>query len=178
MVLIVFPFVVVVVVVVALPSLTILWSYDYGWGQSEGLGLGAWIRVRGLGWVSPFRCSQVQYPIVPIILAYSFYCSRLLFLTGSDIFPLKFKNDWDVVNINQSKMATNGDVIKIYSSRLMNFPCLKKVAQMPFFTLPLFLGDYNSIMSENSRKDFCELYDLQNLIKGPNYYKNPLLMSY
>ena len=36
----------------------------------------------------------------------------------------------------------------------------------------LLLGDFNSTMSEKPMKDFCELYDLQNLIKGPTCYKN------
>ena len=36
----------------------------------------------------------------------------------------------------------------------------------------LLLGDFNSTMSERSMKNFCELYDLQNLIKDPTCYKN------
>ena len=36
----------------------------------------------------------------------------------------------------------------------------------------LLLGDFNSTMSEKPMKDFCELYDLQNLIKDPTCYKN------
>ena len=36
----------------------------------------------------------------------------------------------------------------------------------------LLLGDFNSTMSERPMKNFCELYDLQNLIKGPTCYKN------
>ena len=36
----------------------------------------------------------------------------------------------------------------------------------------LLLGDFNSTMSEKPMKEFCELYDLQNLIKDPTCYKN------
>ena len=36
----------------------------------------------------------------------------------------------------------------------------------------LLLGDFNSTMSERPMKNFCELYDLQNLIKCPTCYKN------
>ena len=35
----------------------------------------------------------------------------------------------------------------------------------------LLLGDFNSTMPERPMKNFCELYDLQNLIKGPTCYK-------
>ena len=36
----------------------------------------------------------------------------------------------------------------------------------------LILGDFNSPVSEIEMKGFCELYDLQNLIKEPTCYKN------
>ena len=36
----------------------------------------------------------------------------------------------------------------------------------------LVLGDFNSPVSEKYMKDFCEMYNLQNLIKGPTCYKN------
>ena len=37
----------------------------------------------------------------------------------------------------------------------------------------LILGDLNSEMSEEPMKDFCDLYDLGNLIKVPTCFKNP-----
>ena len=37
----------------------------------------------------------------------------------------------------------------------------------------LVLGDLNSQMSETHMKDFCDLYNLENLIKEPTCYKNP-----
>ena len=37
----------------------------------------------------------------------------------------------------------------------------------------LILGDLNSEMSEGPMKDFCDLYDLDNLIKVPTCFKNP-----
>ena len=36
----------------------------------------------------------------------------------------------------------------------------------------LILGDFNSAMSEEAMKEFCQLYDLENLIKEPTCYKN------
>ena len=36
----------------------------------------------------------------------------------------------------------------------------------------LILGDFNSTMSEKPMMDFCEMYNLQNLIKEPTCYKN------
>ena len=36
----------------------------------------------------------------------------------------------------------------------------------------LILGDLNSLMSEKEMKDFCDMYDLDNLIKEPTCYKN------
>ena len=37
----------------------------------------------------------------------------------------------------------------------------------------LILGDFNSTMSDVPMKNFCELYNLENLIKEPTCYKNP-----
>ncbi len=37
----------------------------------------------------------------------------------------------------------------------------------------LILGDLNSEMSEKAMKDFCDIYDLKNLIKEPTCFKNP-----
>ena len=37
----------------------------------------------------------------------------------------------------------------------------------------LILGEFNSQVTETYMKDFCELYDLENLIKESTCYKNP-----
>ena len=37
----------------------------------------------------------------------------------------------------------------------------------------LIMGDFNSQMSETHMKNFCDLYDLENLIKEPTCFKNP-----
>ena len=37
----------------------------------------------------------------------------------------------------------------------------------------LILGDFNSQMSETNMKNFCDIYDLENLIKEPTCFKNP-----
>ena len=37
----------------------------------------------------------------------------------------------------------------------------------------LILGDFNSTILESDMENFCDLYDLENLIKGPTCYKNP-----
>ena len=37
----------------------------------------------------------------------------------------------------------------------------------------LILHDLNSIMSDGTMKNFCELYNLENLIKEPTCFKNP-----
>ena len=34
------------------------------------------------------------------------------------------------------------------------------------------LGDFNASVSENDMKDFCEMYDLENLTSGPTCFKN------
>ena len=36
----------------------------------------------------------------------------------------------------------------------------------------LLLGDFNSTLSETDMKEFCEIYDLHNLIKEPTCFKN------
>ena len=38
----------------------------------------------------------------------------------------------------------------------------------------LLIGDFNSEMSEPSMKEFCEIYNLKNLIRQPTCFKNPL----
>ena len=37
----------------------------------------------------------------------------------------------------------------------------------------ILLGDYNSEMSENAMKEFCDTYNLKNLITEPTCFKNP-----
>ena len=37
----------------------------------------------------------------------------------------------------------------------------------------LIIGDFNCPVSEKAMKDFCEIYNLENLIKKPTCYKNP-----
>ena len=37
----------------------------------------------------------------------------------------------------------------------------------------LLLGDFNSTQEEQCMKDFCETYNLENLIKEPTCFKNP-----
>ena len=35
------------------------------------------------------------------------------------------------------------------------------------------MGDFNCSVSEKVMKEFCEIYDLENLINKPTCYKNP-----
>ena len=37
----------------------------------------------------------------------------------------------------------------------------------------MVIGDLNSELSEMAMSEFCETYDLQNLVKDPTCYKNP-----
>ena len=43
---------------------------------------------------------------------------------------------------------------------------------LPFYENLLLLGDFNSSMCEKEMKEFCDMYGLDNLIKGPTCYKN------
>ena len=45
---------------------------------------------------------------------------------------------------------------------------------MPKYDNFLLLGDFNSEMCENAMKEFCDTYNLTNLIKEPTCFKNPL----
>ena len=38
----------------------------------------------------------------------------------------------------------------------------------------ILLGDYNSEMTENAMKEFCDTYNLKNLVNEPTCFKNPL----
>ena len=38
----------------------------------------------------------------------------------------------------------------------------------------LLIGDFNSEITEPSMEEFCETYNLKNLIEGPTCFKNPL----
>ena len=44
---------------------------------------------------------------------------------------------------------------------------------LPYYENILLLGDFNSTMSEKYMQEFCEIYDLENLIKEPTCFKNP-----
>ena len=44
---------------------------------------------------------------------------------------------------------------------------------LPSYENILLLGDFNSTMLEKDMQEFCEVYDLQNLIKDPTCFKNP-----
>ena len=44
---------------------------------------------------------------------------------------------------------------------------------LPSYENILILGDFNSTMLEKEMLEFCEIYGLKNLIKGPTCYKNP-----
>ena len=43
---------------------------------------------------------------------------------------------------------------------------------LPNYDNLLFIGDWNSAVTENDMSDFCDAYNLQNLIKKPTCYKN------
>ena len=45
---------------------------------------------------------------------------------------------------------------------------------MPKFDNFVLLGDFNSEMQEHTMSEFCDTYDLRNLIKEPTCFKNPL----
>lgn len=42
----------------------------------------------------------------------------------------------------------------------------------------LIVGDFNSEKSESAMNTFCEMYHLNNLVKGPTCFKNPGKPSY
>ena len=44
---------------------------------------------------------------------------------------------------------------------------------LPKYENLLLLGDWNSAVTEKKMENFCETYNLQNLIKDPTCYKNP-----
>ena len=43
---------------------------------------------------------------------------------------------------------------------------------LPKYENLLMLGDWNSTVTEESMKDFCEMYNLENLIKEPTCFKS------
>ena len=45
---------------------------------------------------------------------------------------------------------------------------------LPSYENLLLLGDFNSSISEKEMKDFCDMYNLENLIKEPTCYKNAM----
>ena len=63
-----------------------------------------------------------------------------------------------------------------HKEKISNF--LKYVSReldkyLPKYENLLLLGDWNSAITEKYMKEFCETYNLENLIKGPTCYKNP-----
>ena len=63
----------------------------------------------------------------------------------------------DKHNINNF-VAQVGPIMDLYMAKYENF---------------LLLGDFNSEMSETAMSEFCETYNLTNLVKEPTCYKNP-----
>ena len=62
---------------------------------------------------------------------------------------------------------------KEYISYFLNHVSNALDRTLPKYDNFLLLGDFNSTVSEEAMKNFCEMYDLKNLIKTPTYYKNP-----
>ena len=44
---------------------------------------------------------------------------------------------------------------------------------MPLYDNFILMGDFNSEIIEEAMGDFCELFNLKNLVKDPTCYKNP-----
>ena len=44
---------------------------------------------------------------------------------------------------------------------------------LPSYENIMLLGDFNSTMAEKDMDDFCQIYNFENLIKGPTCFKNP-----
>ena len=78
------------------------------------------------------------------------------------------------INLKKSKWLVFGGY-NPHKDNISNFmnqlgPCLDHY--MPKYDNFLLLGDFNSEMSESVMKDFCEAYNLRNLIKEPTCFKN------
>ena len=43
---------------------------------------------------------------------------------------------------------------------------------LPYYENIFLLGDFNSTLFEKDMQEFCTMYNLENLIKGPTCYKN------
>ena len=43
---------------------------------------------------------------------------------------------------------------------------------LPFYDNIILLGDFNAEMSENAMIDFCDIYNLKNVVKDPTCFEN------
>ena len=66
-------------------------------------------------------------------------------------------------NPNKSQIRNH---LKILSEKIDQFS--------PFYDNWILMGDFNSETCEEDMHDFCEVYNLKNLVKEPTCFKNPL----
>ena len=89
--------------------------------------------------------------------------------------PNNFEGIFFDINLKKSKWLVFGGY-NPNKNNITNFTCqLGPILDfyMAKFDNLLLLGDFNSEMSEAPMIEFCETYNLSNLIKGPTCFKNP-----
>ena len=129
-------------------------------------------RFRMEGYQKPFRIDRNLYGGGIILFIRSVSCKEM----KNPALPSKVEGIFIELNLRKTKWLLMvgynprkenisyflDEVSKVLDKHIINYDNL------------LVTGDFNSTISEVALQSFCEMYDLENLIKQPTCYKNPL----
>ena len=128
------------------------------------------------GYTSPFRRDKsINSGGVLIYVKEGIPCRELKTKPGTEILEGIFLE----INLRSKKWLLFGG----YNNRKSNISAyLKNIGStLDYYMCKLdnfiLLGDYNSEMSENAMKEFCDTYNLKNLITEATCFKNPNIPS-
>ena len=124
------------------------------------------------GYYPPFRADRDKYGGGVIIYVRNDVPCKLLHNHTSTKF---IEGIFLEINIRKFKWLLFGGYNPSKSNILNFFTELEPILDrhMTKYVNFIMLGDFNSEISENAMKEFCENYNLTNLIKEPTCFKNP-----
>ena len=94
---------------------------------------------------------------------------------SSHMFPMDIECTFLEMKIRNAKWLIIGgyNPHKKNISRFLNYVSRELDKYLSTYENLLILGDWNSAVTEEDMKEFCETYNLENLIKEPTCFKNP-----
>ena len=124
------------------------------------------------GYASPFRIERSSEGESIIIYVREDILAKRL---GDAPFPKEYEGMFIEINLRSHKSLLFGG----YNNQKVNIlSFLKEIREkLNIYTVKyediLLLGDFNSEVGENEMSEFCEDYNLKNLVEEPTCFKNP-----